>query len=436
MPAENLVGEVNEGWDYRQVPARQRARRRRAGRLDQARSRAGVPRRPARGPARRRPAGRGADRRAREPAARARADRAARRRQLLRRQAAPGLVGAQAQGHRAAAGSQRAVARPCRAALAGQPAPATELGVAELGARRHARLPEPPQGLHLRRLQRGATPDHRPHDPGSRGARHGLPTTTSRTPSARRSAACSARPTATTRTAAGVEKDPGFDEELWARMAEMGSSGCRSPRRTAAWAPARSRSASCARSSAGSSRPSRTSPPSCWPAAWSPPAAPAEQRQEILGALSAGELVLAFAHAEPGRPLGPGAESVSASGRRLVDADRRQGAGAARRTRRRARGQRRAARTDGTGLFLVDAAMTRHSTAPVTRPTTAAGPRRWSSTTPPRRRSASRAPTCPPASRPSRTSPAYGGQPGARRDASCCRPRRTTSAAASSSASR
>ena len=48
-----------------------------------------------------------------------------------------------------------------------------------------------------------------------------------------------------------VAADPGFDEKLWARMAEMGLLGLPFPRRTAGSAPARSRSASSARSSAG-----------------------------------------------------------------------------------------------------------------------------------------------------------------------------------------
>ena len=62
--------------------------------------------------------------RAGERAARARADRAARRRQLRRRQAAPGLVGAQAQGHRAPAGGLRAAGRPRPARWRWPPAPA------------------------------------------------------------------------------------------------------------------------------------------------------------------------------------------------------------------------------------------------------------------------------------------------------------------------
>ncbi len=111
----------------RQVPARQRAGRRRAGRRDQARARPGqgvrrldLGRR--RHPARR-PAGLDPDRRARERAARPRADRAARGRQLRRRQAAPGVVGAQAQGHRAAAGGDRAGRRPRRPRVGGERRP-------------------------------------------------------------------------------------------------------------------------------------------------------------------------------------------------------------------------------------------------------------------------------------------------------------------------
>ena len=83
----------------------------------------------------------------------------------------------------------------------------------------------------------------------------------------------------------------------------------------------------------------------------------AEQRQELLGALSAGESVLAFAHDEPfeARKLAPQGEprplwTATAEtghgrpGRRLLDPDRREGAGAARRARRRADRQRRAGR--------------------------------------------------------------------------------------------
>ena len=116
VPAENLVGELNHGWDYAKfllgnervgvapVGATKRV-------LAQAKEYAG--------PLLSDPlvAARIAD--PRERAARARADRAPRRRELRRRQAAPRLVGAQAQGLRAPAGGQRAGRRPRRAGLAG-----------------------------------------------------------------------------------------------------------------------------------------------------------------------------------------------------------------------------------------------------------------------------------------------------------------------------
>ena len=117
----------------------------------------------------------------------------------------------------------------------------------------------------------------------------------------------------------------------------------------------------------------------------------AEQRQELLGALSAGESVLAFAHDEPGRGWTATAETGHGrAGRRLLDPDRGEGAGAARRPRRRADRQRRAARrwhrsVRGRGR--------RRRAQPATRRTTARGPPGSPSTAPRRRRWASRAPT-------------------------------------------
>ena len=50
-------------------------------------------------------------------------------------------------------------------------------GHPRLGARRDAELPQPPQGVDLRRVQRDPAPDHRRHHPGTlRGRRHGLHT--------------------------------------------------------------------------------------------------------------------------------------------------------------------------------------------------------------------------------------------------------------------
>ena len=130
VPVENLVGEENRAWDYAKfllgnervgvapVGATKRVARRRP-RSGPARSRSATT------DAARRPAGLDPDRRARERAARPRAHRAARGGQLRRRQAAPGLVGAQAQGHRAAAGGDRAGRRPRRPGLGWPAAPAT-----------------------------------------------------------------------------------------------------------------------------------------------------------------------------------------------------------------------------------------------------------------------------------------------------------------------
>ncbi len=110
-----------------------------------------------------------------------------------------------------------------------------------------------------------------------------------------------------------VAEDPGFDEKLWARMAEMGLLGlpfaeedggvgagpveigivCQELGRVIAPEPylASVVLAGGLVAAVGTS----------------------EQRGEILGALAGGESVLAFAHDEPGRGWGPTAEAVTAS---------------------------------------------------------------------------------------------------------------------------
>ena len=71
----------------------------------------------------------------------------------------------------------------------------------------------------------------------------------------------------------------------------------------------------------------------------------AEQRQQVVAPLAGGEGLPAFAHAEPGGRWTAGAHSVTADpGRRGVVADRHQGAGPARGTRRRPGRQRGTAR--------------------------------------------------------------------------------------------
>ena len=142
-----------------------------------------------------------------------------------------------------------------------------------------------------------------------------------------------------------VDEDPGFDEELWARMAEMGLLGlpfgeddggvgagpveigivCQELGRVIAPEPylASVVLAGGLVSAVGT----------------------AEQRAEVLGALAEGQSVLSFAHDEPGHRWGPDAHDVTAAhaGDRL-DAARHQGAGRPRGPRRPARGQRGAAR--------------------------------------------------------------------------------------------
>jgi len=110
-----------------------------------------------------------------------------------------------------------------------------------------------------------------------------------------------------------VADDPGFDEKLWTRMAEMGLLGlpfaeedggvgagpveigivCQELGRVIAPEPYLTSVvlAGGLVSACGTS----------------------EQRQELLGALSAGESVLAFAHDEPGRRWSPEAEDVTAT---------------------------------------------------------------------------------------------------------------------------
>ena len=65
-----------------------------------------------------------------------------------------------------------------RAAVAGLGRPRDGLRHPRLGPGGHAELPQPPQGLDLRRVQRDPAPDHRRHDPGTlrRTTRHGLHT--------------------------------------------------------------------------------------------------------------------------------------------------------------------------------------------------------------------------------------------------------------------
>ena len=178
------------------------------------------------GPPAGRPPGPRPGRRARERAARPRAHRPARGGALLGRRAAPGLVGPQAARHRAPAGRERARARPRRAGLARRRAPAT-----------------------TRRRRAGPGGPRRPTSTCARPRSTAGPTRSSARSSAARSwdseetdmdftyddeqqalreavrgllATAYADHEARRRT---VADDPGFDRALWGRLAEMGVLG-------------------------------------------------------------------------------------------------------------------------------------------------------------------------------------------------------------------
>ncbi len=162
VPAENLVGDLNGGWTIAKfLLGNERVGVAPVGATKRVLARA----KELAGDRIVRPAAAGARRRPRERADGARAHRAARRGALPGRRAAPGELGAEAQGHRAPAGGQRARARPRRPRRHGvrRRPRRRERGVVAraVAAPLGAGLPQPPQGLDLRRLQRGAAPDHR-----------------------------------------------------------------------------------------------------------------------------------------------------------------------------------------------------------------------------------------------------------------------------------
>ena len=131
----------------------------------------------------------------------------------------------------------------------------------EQWARRvRADLPQPPQGLDLRRLQRGPAPDHRPHDPGT--LRDDMDFTYDDEQQALREAVRGlvGKAYADFEDAApDRRRGPGLRREAVGPAGRDGRPRAavrRGGRRRRA--PARSSSASCARSSAGCSRPSRS----------------------------------------------------------------------------------------------------------------------------------------------------------------------------------
>ena len=116
-----------------------------------------------------------------------------------------------------------------------------------------------------------------------------------------------------------------------------------------------------------------------------------EQRQELLGALSAGERVLAFAHDEPGRGWTPAAEQVTAA----QDGDSWTLTGVKEPVPHGARADVLvvSAKLPGRRHRACSWSRARAPTAPATRRTTARGPPASASTAPPPRRWASPAPT-------------------------------------------
>ena len=176
---------------------------------------------------------------------------------------------------------------------------------AGLGGAVDADVPQPPQGLDLRRLQRDAAPDHRRHHPRTLIPRQGHDGLHARRRAGRpqdaiRGPAQGLRPGRRRRAPpAGDRRGPRLRREAVGRAGRDGPArACPSRRRTAAWAPDPWRSRWWPRRSAGCSPPSRTSPRSCSPVAWSRPLGSAEQRAELLGGLASGERLLAYAEGE------------------------------------------------------------------------------------------------------------------------------------------
>ncbi len=100
------------------------------------------------------------------------------------------------------------------------------VGRTRSGSRRDAQLPQLPQGVDLRRLQRGATTDHRRHDPGTEGLTWTSNWTPSKRPCGTPSAALLAKAYDTSETRRAVTKqDPGWDDKTWRQLAEMGVLG-------------------------------------------------------------------------------------------------------------------------------------------------------------------------------------------------------------------
>ena len=137
-----------------------------------------------------------------------------------------------------------------------------------------------------------------------------------------------------------VAEDPGFDEKLWARLAEMGVLGLPFAEADGGMGAGPIEVGIVAQELGRVIAPEPFLASVVLAGGVVCAAGTDDQRAEVLGALASGESVLAFAHAEPGGRWAAAASDVKATGDGTEWTHRRrQGAGAARRTRRPARGQ-------------------------------------------------------------------------------------------------
>ena len=151
-----------------------------------------------------------------------------------------------------------------------------------------------------------------------------------------------------------VAEDPGFDEQLWKRLAEMGVLGLPFREEDGGSGAGPVEVAIVAEEMGRVLAPEPFLTSVVLAGGLVAAAGSKEQRAEVLGALSAGESVLAFAHAEPGARWTSSAEAVTATG----DGDSWTLSGTKEPVPHGARADRlvvSAALPDGgTGLFLVD----------------------------------------------------------------------------------
>ena len=139
-----------------------------------------------------------------------------------------------------------------------------------------------------------------------------------------------------------VAEDPGFDEKLWQRLAEMGILGLPFAEEDGGMGAGPVEVGIVAAGDRAGARTRAVPRPRwCWPAAWSPRPGPRSRRRRCSAASPPASRCWPSRTPSRVRAGSATASSVTAtSSRRRVDALRGQGAGAARRPRRRARGQR------------------------------------------------------------------------------------------------